>query len=79
VRGSRSTGSPSGSSPAWPGSRARSVPLAPSFGWRSPGPLVSLALGGLFVLIALINRVPPAVDGVVSWLGYINLSLLVFT
>src|SRR5262249_56685050 len=42
------------------------------------GPLVSLALGGLFVLIALINGIPSAVDGVVSWLGYINLSLLVF-
>jgi Zn-dependent protease/CBS domain-containing protein len=42
------------------------------------GPLVSLALGGLFVLIALINGIPSAVDGVVSWLGYINLTLLVF-
>jgi Zn-dependent protease/predicted transcriptional regulator len=42
------------------------------------GPLVSLALGVLFVLIALINGIPSAVDGVVAWLGYINLSLLVF-
>jgi Zn-dependent protease/CBS domain-containing protein len=42
------------------------------------GPLVSLLLGALFVLIALINGIPSAVDGVVSWLGYINLSLLVF-
>jgi Zn-dependent protease/CBS domain-containing protein len=42
------------------------------------GPLVSLALGALFVLIALVNGIPSAVDGVVSWLGYINLSLLVF-
>jgi Zn-dependent protease/CBS domain-containing protein len=42
------------------------------------GPLVSLALGGLFVLIALINGLPPAVDGVASWLGYINITLLVF-
>jgi Zn-dependent protease/CBS domain-containing protein len=42
------------------------------------GPLVSLVLGGLFVLIALINGIPSAVDGVVAWLGYINLSLLVF-
>jgi Zn-dependent protease/CBS domain-containing protein len=42
------------------------------------GPLVSLALGLLFVLIALVNGIPSAVDGVVSWLGYINLSLLVF-
>ena len=42
------------------------------------GPLVSLTLGALFVLIALIPGIPSAVDGVVSWLGYINLSLLVF-
>jgi CBS domain-containing protein len=31
-----------------------------------------------FVLFALINGIPSAVDGVVAWLGYINLSLLVF-
>jgi Zn-dependent protease/CBS domain-containing protein len=42
------------------------------------GPLVSLALGVLSVLIALIDGIPSAVDGVVSWLGYINLSLLAF-
>jgi Zn-dependent protease/CBS domain-containing protein len=42
------------------------------------GPLVSLFLGVLFVLIALINGLPESVDGVVSWLGYINLSLLAF-
>jgi Zn-dependent protease/CBS domain-containing protein len=42
------------------------------------GPLVSLALGVLFVLIALISGLPSAVDGVASWLGYINLTLLVF-
>ncbi|HKD33997.1 MAG TPA: site-2 protease family protein [Gaiellaceae bacterium] len=42
------------------------------------GPLVSLALGVLFVLIALINGIPSVVDGAVSWLGYINLSLLAF-
>jgi Zn-dependent protease/CBS domain-containing protein len=42
------------------------------------GPLVSLALGVLFVLIAVIPGIPSAVDGVVSWLGYINLTLLVF-
>jgi Zn-dependent protease len=42
------------------------------------GPLVSLALGVLFVLIALINGLPSAVDGVAAWLGYINLTLLVF-
>jgi Zn-dependent protease/predicted transcriptional regulator len=42
------------------------------------GPLVSLALGVLFVLIALVPGSPSAVDGVVSWLGYINLTLLAF-
>jgi Zn-dependent protease len=42
------------------------------------GPLVSLLLGVGFVLIALVPGLPRAVDGVVSWLGYINLTLLVF-
>jgi Zn-dependent protease/CBS domain-containing protein len=42
------------------------------------GPLVSLVLGVLFVAIALIGGIPSAVDGVVSWLGYINFTLLVF-
>jgi len=42
------------------------------------GPVVSLALGVLFVLIALIPGIPSAVDGVAAWLGYINLTLLVF-
>ena len=41
------------------------------------GPLVSLGLGVGFVLLAL-ARLPSAVDGVAAWLGYINLSLLVF-
>jgi Zn-dependent protease/CBS domain-containing protein len=41
------------------------------------GPLVSLTLGGLFVLLAL-TGLPSAIDGVVAWLGYINLVLLVF-
>jgi Zn-dependent protease/CBS domain-containing protein len=41
------------------------------------GPLVSLVLGGVFVLIALAGF-PSAVDGVAAWLGYINLALLVF-
>jgi Zn-dependent protease len=41
------------------------------------GPLVSLLLGALFVLLGLLG-LPSAVDGVVTWLGYINLSLLVF-
>jgi Zn-dependent protease/predicted transcriptional regulator len=42
------------------------------------GPLVSLALGGLFVLIAGLAGLPIEVDGVAAWLGYINLTLLVF-
>jgi Zn-dependent protease/CBS domain-containing protein len=42
------------------------------------GPLVSLVLGVLFVLIALITGIPSEVDGVAAWLGYINLTLLVF-
>jgi Zn-dependent protease len=41
------------------------------------GPLVSILLGVLFVLIALAHP-PSSVDGVAAWLGYINLSLAVF-
>jgi Zn-dependent protease/predicted transcriptional regulator len=41
------------------------------------GPLVSLALGVLFVLLALAG-LPEAVDGVLAWLGFINLMLLAF-
>ena len=41
------------------------------------GPLVSIGLGGLFVLIALAD-LPSSVDGVAAWLGYINLILAVF-
>ena len=42
------------------------------------GPLVSLALGVLFVLIAALAGLPNAVDGVVAWLGFTNLILLAF-
>lgn len=42
------------------------------------GPLVSLALGALFVVVAAFASLPEAVDGVAAWLGYINLALLVF-
>ncbi len=42
------------------------------------GPLVSLALGGLFVLLAWVAGLPESIDAVVAWLGYINLLLLVF-
>jgi Zn-dependent protease/CBS domain-containing protein len=41
------------------------------------GPLVSIVLGVLAVLIA-IARLPSSVDGVAAWLGYINLILAVF-
>jgi Zn-dependent protease len=42
------------------------------------GPLVSLLLGILFAGAALLAAMPQAVDGVAAWLGYINLTLLVF-
>ena len=42
------------------------------------GPLVSLALGILFLAIALLLPLPDAIDGVLFWLGSINLILLVF-
>ena len=42
------------------------------------GPLVSLVLGALFVLIAWKGGFPDSADGVAAWLGYINLTLLVF-
>jgi Zn-dependent protease/predicted transcriptional regulator len=42
------------------------------------GPLVSLALGVLFVLVAWLAGTPQAIDAVAAWLGYINLMLLVF-
>jgi Zn-dependent protease/CBS domain-containing protein len=42
------------------------------------GPLVSLILGLAFAAVALGLGLPAAVDGVVFWLGYINLSLLLF-
>ena len=41
------------------------------------GPLISLLLGVLFVLVAM-APLPQTVDAVVSWLGYINFALLVF-
>jgi Zn-dependent protease len=41
------------------------------------GPLVSIVLGALFVLIA-VAQLPSSVDGVAAWLGYINLILAAF-
>jgi len=42
------------------------------------GPIVSLVLGGLFVVAAVLLGMPQEVEGVVAWLGYINLLLLAF-
>ena len=42
------------------------------------GPAVSAVLGGLFVGIAAAAHRPLAVNGVASWLGYINVLLLAF-
>jgi Zn-dependent protease len=42
------------------------------------GPLVSLVLGGLFSALAALLALPRPVDGVLAWLGYTNLILLVF-
>jgi Zn-dependent protease/CBS domain-containing protein len=42
------------------------------------GPLVSLVLGALFVVIAVATKTAEEIDGVAAWLGYINLMLLVF-
>ena len=42
------------------------------------GPLVSLLLGGLFVGLAEAISSPTEVQGVLAWLGYINLILLAF-
>lgn len=42
------------------------------------GPIVSLVLGGAFVILAAAIAMPEAIDGVAAWLGYINLVLLVF-
>ena len=42
------------------------------------GPLVSLVLGLLFLGVPMVLGLPAAVDGVVFWLGSINLALLVF-
>ena len=42
------------------------------------GPLVTLGLGLVFVLVAWASGLPVAVDGVAAWLGYINFLLLGF-
>jgi Zn-dependent protease/CBS domain-containing protein len=42
------------------------------------GPVVSLVIGALLLGVAWLFALPNAVDGVVRWLGYINLLLLAF-
>jgi Zn-dependent protease len=42
------------------------------------GPIVSLVIGVVAVLIAIYAGLPVSVGGVVAWLGFINLVLLVF-
>lgn len=42
------------------------------------GPLVTLVIGSLLLPAALLIPLPSAVDGVVFWLGYVNLFLLAF-
>lgn len=42
------------------------------------GPLVSLAIGVACSLIAWGVSMPSSIDGVLAWLGYVNLILLVF-
>jgi Zn-dependent protease/predicted transcriptional regulator len=42
------------------------------------GPIVSLAVGVLALGAALLVPLPDAVDGVLFWLGYVNLVVLVF-
>lgn len=42
------------------------------------GPIVSLLIGAVALAAALVTPLPTAVDGVVFWLGYINLVLLGF-
>ena len=42
------------------------------------GPLVSLAIGVLFVLTAWASGLPGEVDGVAAYVGWVNLALLVF-
>jgi Zn-dependent protease/predicted transcriptional regulator len=42
------------------------------------GPLVTLVIGGALLGLGAAAELPTAIDGVVFWLGYINLLILVF-
>jgi len=57
--------------------KGRFTTAAAEFRIAIAGPLVSLALGAAFVLLARAD-LPSAVDGVAAWVGYVNLSLAVF-
>src|SRR4051812_45336532 len=57
--------------------KGRFTSAGAEFRIANAGPLVSIVLGVVFVLIALAH-LPSAVDGVAAWLGYINLILAVF-
>jgi Zn-dependent protease/CBS domain-containing protein len=57
--------------------KGRFTSAGAEFRVAASGPLVSIGLGVLFVLIAL-AQLPSSVDGVAAWLGYINLILAVF-
>jgi hypothetical protein len=43
------------------------------------GPAVTLVLGVALMGIAFAVPLPPAVDGVIAWLGFTNVALLVAT
>lgn len=64
------------------GGVARFAGMFPSAGAEfriaAAGPAVSALLAGGFVGAALVPGIPSAVDGVSSWLGFINLALLIF-
>jgi Zn-dependent protease/CBS domain-containing protein len=57
--------------------KGRFTTAAAEFRIAIAGPLVSIALGVAFVVVARAD-LPSAVNGVAAWLGYINLSLAVF-
>jgi len=57
--------------------KSRFVSAGSEFRIAIAGPLVSIAIGVISVLVAQAG-LPSAVDGVAAWLGYINLSLAVF-
>lgn len=42
------------------------------------GPAVTLVIGGICMAVPALASLPSSVDGVVVWLGYVNLALLAF-